>query len=73
MRMRKRNSPDSQDQARLCVSAVSKDGVVVACLLRVFDSDNSAGEFDPFFVQRVKTAFDCTFGADDEQSEALLL
>ena len=51
--MRKRSSSGDQiaeQCGRLCVSAVGKDGVVVACLLRVNESDNSAGEFDPFFV-----------------------
>lgn len=69
MRMRKRTTNDPIVCQNHVVSAVSRGGVVIACLLMASKSDHS-GEYDPFFMQRIKTAFDCIFA--DEQGEQLL-
>lgn len=68
MRMRKRTTANPTQINNLVISALSRDGIVIALLLRVNNSDHT-GEFDPFYQQRIKTAMEFTFF--DEQGELL--
>lgn len=47
---------------------MSNKGVILAVLLKVNYTDHT-GEFDPFFMQRIRTAHDCMF--DDIIGERL--
>jgi hypothetical protein len=48
MRMRKRTTANPTQINNLVISALSRDGIVIALLLRVNNSDHT-GEFDPFY------------------------
>lgn len=55
MRLWKRNTPNPEPLRDYIVSAVSQSGMVIAVLLKVDAVDNT-GEFDAFFLARIKTA-----------------
>ena len=60
MRLRKRTTANPVLKNNYIVSALSKNGVILAVILKVNSTDHT-GEFDPFFMQRLKTAYDCMF------------
>ena len=60
MRMRKRSTLNPRTINHACVTALSREAVTIALLFKVNDSDNEA-EFDPFFIQRIKSALDSVF------------